>query len=226
MRSGYPEGFRYSADMDAFKKSVDYSKELLKTDQISILFGCISDVNIILDRNTYEKNNYDIDFKTFSKIFKGEIISIMTTVLEEGEQEAGESLTEFLQEKDDSEINIEDILKLYREKTEYVKEALICSDIVDRYCFKAMTVSDKLSSFDWNINKFVFDDHDDEIKYAQVRIAASKNLVDGDLPYSLSRMLKANQPESEVKFVCDKNDVNYLIKQLEKIRDALQKDDV
>lgn len=209
--------YRFSSPYDMFKQCVDVTKKLLEQKRMMILFGCTQSVNfsLYITKEKFEEEYPELDFEKFKRILFDEIAVIIeqNIVMPEFEEP---SLKDYLKNAEIEDTVVSDMLKEKKDKREYVFETLYIEDAVSRYNFKNSTLSNKLSDINFEINKFIFPNHD-EMAYASIEFISVDKLNTRAVPSFLEG--KRNYEKS--KFVCDKYDIDYIIKQLQKIKEKL-----
>ena len=126
------------------------------------------------------------------------------------------ALKEYLMNKEIDESNVFEILNEKQNKRKYVYDTLSVENAVLRYNFKNRTLANKLGEINFEINKFVFPNND-ELKYALIEMVSAEKLSMGNIP----NFLDNKRREDRTKFVCDKHDIDYIIKQLQEIKEKI-----
>ena len=93
---------------------------------------------------------------------------------------------------------------------------LMDSDMASRYWMKKQTLRHKLSGLDYELNRFVLRDNTDAL-YATIQIETAGTLKSETMP----DILMGNSGKRAVSFVCDKQDLEYIIEVLEKIKERI-----
>ena len=122
----------------------------------------------------------------------------------------------------DNEIHqkdIEDILNIVDKKYQYIVENIIDDEMIKRYFFKENTLLSKLSSIKTDINKYIID-NGEEVKYALIKMSVNDKLP--NFAYSRQMAGLTDSNGRTLEFVCDMNDLAYLIEQLELIKKKLR----
>ncbi len=201
--------YRFISPYTIFQRCVDITKALLAKEQLILLFGCTKKVkfNLYLSKKQFCEEYKNILFEEIAFIIEQNIIM-------PGIEEA--SLPESLKEVgfNDSEIKI--MVQEKVDKRNYVKENLAFDNATLRYLFKQSTMENKLSSIKYEINKYVFEDKK-ELCYAVIEFASADRL-NAERFSLLSGDARAVQKS---KFVCDKQDLDYIINQLQQIKENL-----
>lgn len=215
--SEYPSGFRFISEMEKFKKCVDIAKIMLERSQLTLLFGCIKDIKIeiLVDKEQFSNDYTELEFEEFKEILLDEVAIIMeqnmkTTGLEEPQLES------YLRDKNVSEETAICIISEKKKKRKYVQDILMNGELSTRYLLKEKTLNDKLCNIDYELNKFIFDDGSD-IRYSVIELSTSDHLGSERIPDFMIKRDQANK----LKFVCDRQDLDYIIKRLEYIRERL-----
>lgn len=209
--------YRFISPYTIFQRCVDITKALLAKEQLILLFGCTKKVkfNLYLSKKQFCEEYKDISFEEYKNILFEEIAFIIEqNIIMPGIEEA--SLPESLKEVgfNDSEIKI--MVQEKVDKRNYVKENLAFDNATLRYLFKQSTMENKLSSIKYEINKYVFEDKK-ELCYAVIEFASADRL-NAERFSLLSGDARAVQKS---KFVCDKQDLDYIINQLQQIKENL-----
>lgn len=219
MRSemNYPEDFRFKCDLGKFKQCVDITRKMLDGKQISLLFGCFRELcfKIKLSREEYSNIYPELKYNEFRSILKNEVeVIISQNIVEPDLQEP--KLKAYLKEELEKEEDIQTILDEKYEKRKYVKDNLMNEEIIPRYRMKEKTLNRKLSGLDYELNRFVFEDESEQL-YAAIRFETAKVLSKNGIP----GMFMGDTGREETSFVCDKEDLEYIIDVLEKIKERI-----
>ena len=91
--------------------------------------------------------------------------------------------------------------------------------MIKRYFFKENTLLSKLSSIKTDINKYIID-NGEEVKYALIKMSVNDKLP--NFAYSRQMAGLTDSNGRTLEFVCDMNDLAYLIEQLELIKKKLR----
>lgn len=205
-----PRDFRYRSSWEKFEEAANYFFECLKENKAKLLYGCIKNIYVEIPNEKPE----------FKKIVMREVVSLLEEALE-GDFDL-QDLNDYLETQCEDgmieEDDIQDILNMVEEKYKYVVERIVNNDTVRRYYFKENTINNKISGFQSDINKYIIN-NEEELKYALIRIAVNKKLPDFTLPNEVIKLIEDR--EEKVEFVCDVNDLDYLIEQLETIKKKL-----
>lgn len=214
----YPNGFRFSCGLEKFKRCVDIVKLMMENKELLVLYGCIKniDIEILIDEEMFKSKYTDIDFLEFKKIILDEIVVIMEQNLKFSSYEEP-GLREYLVEKEKVDLELaECIITEKKEKRKYVMEQLVDSEDSLRYFFKENTLNNKLYNIDFELNKYIFDDGSD-LLYTIIEFGAADELKDDRVPEILAKQSDVKK----IKFVCDKQDIDFIIKELEKIKEKM-----
>lgn len=217
MERKYPENYRFSSDLKEYKKCVDISCEMMKNKQMFVLYGCINKVkfDILIDQEKFSNLYTDIEFQKFKEILIEEVSVIIEQNIKDPNMNE-ESLEEYLQEKEFSVEEAKYIAEEKYDKRRYTYNELMHEESISRYILKENTLSEKLSKFSYEINRYVFEDNSDML-YSVIEFASTENL---DREGTLKELFYNNRSR-KVKFVCDKYDLEYLINALEQIKERL-----
>lgn len=214
----FPSRFRYRSDMDLFRRAVQTAEELIRRNMLFLLFGFESDISLMEEYSEEEfaACDFPVEKQEFDRVLHHEILHLLNTkLMTETPGSEVVQLKAFLRKNKVSPEDIEKISALYLEKLSYVSEHLATPENMRRSDFKFFTSGKKVEEFDWDICKYVFADRQEQ-PYVQIKIS-----VADDLPgIQESPDVK---PDS-VQFVCDRQDVDYLIEQLTLIRGRLEEE--
>lgn len=213
----YPDGYRYTCPMEEFKKYVDIAEELLKKDKLSIVFGCTEEVKLQIWMTEEEcSNDYEeLSYARFCDVIYSEVAYLIEQSLKQPEED-DPSLEAFLQECD---IDLEDkknIVCEKKEKRNYVADKLVNEEMIPRFIFKNRTLNEKLYDLNFEINKFIFRD-DTDMVYSTLEFSTASVIKNRGIP----SLLTSDNNVKRIKFVCDKQDIDFIIKRLENIRERL-----
>lgn len=214
----FPAGYRYDSDIDMFKLSVDYTKEMINNKQLLIVYGFVKDVMVkfLLNENEYLETYKEVEWNDYIEILKVEILPIIEENYNEP-LEMDDDLLQYLYEKDIDEKLATEICALKLEKRKYVFEKLFSVQDQNRYELKKNVISNKLSGFAFDVAKTI---GDEGIHYANIKIKSDEVLSEIGLPNPLVNLMSSNGLQ-EVSFVCDKHDIEYLIAELKNIQNML-----
>lgn len=217
MRFEHKSSYRFTSEYDVFKRCVDITEFLLEKKQLILLFGCTKKVklNLYLSEEQFSEEYLDIEFQDYRDILFQEIAviieqNIVMPSLEEP------SLKGVLEEDGIDEAEINKLVQEKADKRKYVQENLSLDNASLRYLFKEKTMENKLSSIRYEINKYIFPDNN-EMQYAIVEFTAADMLGIEGFPAFLDN----EKNIKKTKFVCDKQDLDYIIMKLQKIREKL-----
>lgn len=217
MRIEHKSSYRFKSEYNIFKRCVDITEILLEKKQLMLLFGCIKKVklNLYINEEQFCEEYPDIKFQEYRNILFEEIAFIIEQNIVMPDREEP-SLVEVLKEDDIDESEIDRLVREKAEKRNYVQEKLLADNVSLRYLFKEKTMEKKLRNIKYEINKYVFPDNN-EMRYAVVEFAAADRLGLEGFPTFFD-----NEKGTErAKFVCDKQDLDYMITKLQKIREKL-----
>lgn len=206
-----PEDFRYQSAWEDFRNATDYFIECLRNNSAHLLYGCVKNIFIdIPDENP-----------VYNKIIITEVSSLIEEALDSSYDK--HDLENFLKNRySDNEIHqndIEDILNIVDKKYQYIVENIIDDEMIKRYFFKENTILSKLSSIKTDINKYIID-NGEEVKYALIKMSVNDKLP--NFAYSRQMAGLTDSSGRTLEFVCDMNDLAYLIEQLELIKKKLR----
>lgn len=209
--------YRFISSYDKFATCTDIAKNLLEKKQLILLFGYRKKVkfDLWLKAEQFSMEYQGIDFEEFQSILFDEIAVIIEQNITTPDFKEP-SLMEFLRKDGFDESEIPQMMQEKADKRKYVQENLLPENAVLRYRFKENTLINTLSGIDYEINKYVFSD-DREMPYATVEFTSTDNLRTKGIP----DLLFQDKHIERIKFVCDKQDLEYIIRQLEQIKEKL-----
>lgn len=213
----YPEDFRFKCDLGKFKQCVDVARKMLDKKQISLLFGCFRELcfKVRLNKEEYSELYSELKYNEFRNILRNEVeVIVLQNIVEPNLQEP--KLKDYLQEELEKTEDIQTILNEKYEKRKYVKDNLMNEEIILRYRMKEKTLNHKLSGLEYELNRFVFEDELEQL-YATIRFETAKVLRKNGIP----GVLMGDTEKEEISFVCDKQDLEYIIDVLEKIKEKM-----
>lgn len=212
----FPEDYRFDSEIDKFKRCVDIASELMKNNQMKILFGCVKNINVEvwLDEEGFNRKYKDLDYTDFINVLNNEVTIIIEQNLKSSDFEEP-NLRKYLEDKIDTEM-ISKIIELKYEKRKYVQKQMLTSEIMQRYMFKQRTLNKKLSSIRFEVNRYMFG-NDSDMMYSTIEIGVTDRLGDD----MISDFLNVKKSDDYVRFVCDKQDLEYIIECLTRIKERL-----
>lgn len=217
MRIEHKSSYRFTSEYNVFKRCVDISDILLERKQLVLLFGCTKKVKLklYLNEEQFSEEYPDIEFQEYRNILFDEIaIIIEQNIVMPNLEEP--SLKEDLIEDGIDELEADRLVQEKADKRNYVQENLPLDNVSLRYLFKEKTMENKLSNIRYEINKYVFPDKN-EMRYAVVEFSAVNKLGIG----GVSVFFDNDKSIEKAKFVCDKQDLDYIIMKLQKIKESL-----
>lgn len=213
----YPKDYRYKCPITEFKRYVDIAAKLLEDDELTILFGCTDEVKlqIWIQEEDFNFEYPDVEFEKFRSVMTSEVMVLIEQILKFPSDD-DPSLESFLQEKKVEKKEGDVIVAEKKEKKQYVQNQLINDGMPSRFYFKTRTINDKLYNMDYEVNKFVLST-DSDMTYAILEFSSTGDIRDKSIP----ELLIPKNNISKVRFVCDKQDIDYLIRRLERIKERL-----
>lgn len=209
--------YRFSSSYITFQKCVDLAEKLLENEQLILLFGCKKKVNFSLNisKEQFLETNPDIDFGEFQRVLYDKIAIIIeqNIIMPDAEEP---SLAEYLKESGVDEAQIDKMIREKADKRNYVQEKIKIDNASLRYRFKTDTMANKLEDLKYEINKYIFSDHE-EMCYALIEFVSTDQLITEGIPFFLDN----EKHVEKSRFVCDKQDLDYIIMQLQKIKEKL-----
>ncbi len=211
------QSYRFKSEYNVFKQCVDITETLFKKKQLIMLFGCTRKVKLklYLSEEQFSEEFPDIEFKQYKDILLEEIAVIIEQNIVMPNLEEP-SLIEVLKEDGIDELKINKLIQEKADKRKYVQENLSLDNASLRYLFKEKTMENKLSDIRYEINKYIFPDNN-EMRYAVVEFAATDKLGIEGIP----ALWDNEERIKRAKFVCDKQDLDYIIMKLQKIKEKL-----
>lgn len=213
----YPEDFRFKCDMEKFKQCVDIARHMMDNKYLFILFGSFREFQfkVTMNKENYNKCYSGLDYGEFRNILKEEVgVIILQNIVEPELEEA--NLENYLEKEITNPNMVKEILAEKYEKRKYVRDMLMDSGMISRYWLKKKTLNHKLSGLDYELNRFVFKDNTD-ILYATIQIETAKMPKNENV----STIFAGNSDKQTVSFVCDKQDLEYIIEHLERIKERM-----
>lgn len=208
-----PKGFRYKSDWDTFRAVVESAEILIQSKALFLLFGFEEDLSFqeLYSERDFDAIGFPIDKRVFDKVLYDEILYLLNIKISDSDVNHG--INTYLKTQNISPKERAEITDLYQKKLQYVESHLLPHDGIRRSDFKMFTTSQKIQELDWDICKYVFNDGAEQ-PYVQFKLS----LLD-DLPDIQS------MPDVEPKrlqFVCDAQDISYLIERLKQIQRRLE----
>lgn len=211
MSINMPKGFRYKSSWEDFKVTIDFFKDALEENKARILYGSAKRIRVEIEEERYE--NLPLEEEDFIRIINAEFVGILNKGLTNSWET--ESLERYLQKGKAgeffSEPDIEEIIRLVEKKYKYVVENFINREEINRYYFKQGIINDELAEIQFNINKYMIDNHN-EVKYALVKLTTKKGSAEEETSAGKS---------NSIEFVGDVKDIERLIDELEEIKEKL-----
>lgn len=213
----FPEGYRYTSDIELFKTAVDRAREMLAKEELIIVyqFDSIISAEVLLSEGEFEQNYSEIGWEEFTDILDNEIIYLLRQNFEEPE-EKDKGLKSYLQEKDFPEEQRDKIIGLKLEKRRYVDECLGGEREKNRYNLKSRCVLKKFAGIDYDLSRTI---DEEEILYATMKMSVNTTLEDKNVPKAVRGVFDSGK--EDITFICDKSDIEYLIQKLERIKQML-----
>ena len=208
-----PKGFRYKSDWDIFCTVVASAEMLIKSKALFLLFGFEEDVTFqeLYSEKDFAAIGFPIDKQVFDEVLYNEILYLINMKIME--TDVGHSLSVYLEEKGGGLEEHAEIMAFFQRKLQYVESHLLPSDGIRRSDFKMFTTSQKIQELDWDICKYVFNDGAEQ-PYAQFKLSLLNDLPD-------IQSMSDVEPE-RLQFVCDAQDISYLIERLKQIQRRLE----
>lgn len=206
--------FRYNSTWEDYSRMVAQVEELLKQGRARWQIGCLHDFDLDVDG--------DVDFEYDEwKIIYEEILFMIFMGLKdvppdaEGVRGALRTSTEALEEW-----QIEDAITLVMNKFELAYDTFHVEELKELYCLRKESIMPKLSAITYNLveRRGVSGQRYPE---AQISISVQKKLP--EIPY-IPGERDIQECGSEISFVCGRNDIDYLIRVLQEMKDGLRED--
>ena len=210
------KNFRYDSSWDKFEEAVKTIQELLKSNNAHWLIGCLKEFSLAIAEEKSDK----ID--DISEIIRDEVLFLLYLYINEKEPNIDE-MRESLSSNGESEISdveIEKLLKSVYNKYELVKDAFDTDKLKLRYRLKNNSISPKLSDFKYNIMIQNLP-NGDNARCALINIACKKKL-EGFYSRGLASKIEELEPETDITFICDEDDINLLISQFEEMKQKIK----
>lgn len=205
------ENYRYNSAWNEFVEAVDKLVELLKQGKVEFCIGIKRDFG--LER----MEPIDID-DTLYDIICDEVLYLIYEDLTEGLDE--EELRSYLVKQELDEKEIKDNILLLKNKMEYVQDAIINKELKNRFNLKKGSLLNKISSLKCNLCEFALKP-DEKVGHYIVQIGTRKELPSFSGEKISDFMIGINSEEA-INFICDKGDIEYLIRKLEKLKENMK----
>lgn len=208
------ENFRFSSSWEKFEEAVVILKELLKRNKAHWLVGYIKEFDIYIDEDEEEQ----LEEETL-EIINSEIVYLLYESLNKravNEDKIKEVIQEVSSEA--TEDNVQQAIISFRNKLEFVKDSFEIDELLKRYELKEDSVNAKLSDFRYNIYKANLPDGGN-INCAFISISSQKRLE--GIQKAISLFTNAEKKD-EVCFMCDYEDINMMIHQLETVKKKME----
>ena len=215
-KDGLPRDYRFKSDLAEFKAAVEYTEELLSRNELLLVYGFRKNITVKaeISKERFEERYDSLSWDKYYKILRSEILVILEqNYCEPVEEERG--LVRYLRDEKVDEEKIAEISSVKIEKRRYVLEKLNTEEGRARYQLKKNTISHLLSDIRYDVCRTT----GEEIStvYANIRIQTNDILADEGLPRQIANLVNANNSR-EISFICDKEDIEYLISELRDIQ--------
>lgn len=208
--------FRYNSSWEQFEKSVKILEELISQNQAYWMIGYMRDLGIYIDETIEETLQEDV-----LNIIHEEILYLLYGLLEK-ETITEDDMKEALTEADHKipEKELQEMIISVRNKYERVKDAFDIDKLTIRNNLKKETINAKLFDFEYNIYTTKLS-NGEKAECAIINLSSKKKLrsIKG---ISLSFLGQNEERKNEVSFLCDREDLDLLIHQLETIRRKME----
>lgn len=210
------KNFRYNSSWEKFEEAVKTIQELLQSNDAHWLMGCLAEFDLAIAE---EKSGTVEDVL---EIIHDEVLFLLYSCIN-GKEPDKEKMRKILFSEYESEISNDEIEQLsenMHNKYELVNDAFDIDNLKRRNELKKDSISPKLSDFQYNVMTQNLQTGDNA-KCALVKMACKKKLEDF---YSrgLEMQLKELEPEADITFICDEDDVDFLICQFEEIKQKIK----
>lgn len=211
----FPEGYRYNSDMELFQIAVDCAKEMLESNKMILLYHCIDVISaeVFMTPVEFEQEYDRIRWNDFIDILDNEIVYLLRQGFE-GSSEDETGLKRYLTEKNVSEKQQEKIIQLKSDKCQYASKRLAGEKEKKRYNLKKSSVWKKLSDIECELSRTI---DEEEIVYATIKMSVNSTLEVKEMP----KVTRDIFDQDNVTFICDRSDIEYLIRKLERIKQML-----
>ncbi|MCM1252698.1 MAG: hypothetical protein NC321_07735 [Clostridium sp.] len=208
------ENFRYSSPWEQFEEAVRKLKDLIENEKAYWLVGYLREFDIYIDEIEKVKLGEDI-----LEIVNSEILYLLYETLN-GKDINEEKIEKTIRavSEDASEKSVRDAVMSLRNKFEFVKDSFDIEKLRKRYKLKKESVSAKISGFNYNIYTSNLSDGD-KMNCAFINISSKKRLA--EMRDSIT-LFENDEKQTEVYFVCDKEDIDMLIHQLEIVKKKME----
>lgn len=208
--------FRFNSPWEQFEESVRILKRLLSQNQAYWMIGYMRDLDIYIDEVAEETLSEDV-----LNIVHEEILYLLDGLFKMEDIEENEIKEAFTESGHEiSEEKLQEMVTSIRNKFELVKDAFDIEKLTVRNNLKKETVNAKLSGFGYNIYTTRLSDGE-KAECAIINLSSQKKLksIKGS---PISFFLQNGERRDEVSFLCDKEDLDLLIHQLETVRRKLE----
>lgn len=211
----FPEGYRFDSDMELFQIAVDCVKEMLESNRMILLYHCIEVISaeVFMTPVEFEQEYDKIRWNDFIDILDNEIVFLLRQSFE-GISEDETGLKKYLAEKNVSEESQEKIIRLKSDKCQYVSKRLAGEKEKNRYNLKKGSVWKKLFDIEYELSRTI---DEEEVVYATIKMSVDSMLEVKEIP----KVTRDIFHQENVTFICDKSDIEYLIRKLERIKQML-----
>lgn len=213
------KNFRYSSSWENFEDAVKIIKELFKNQKAYWLAGFMEDFGLAFDDAAYD------ELKDIQAILEQEILYLVYFCLIGREFSDKEKIRKEISNSTNSKNNISDseideMVLLVQNKFELVKDAFDIDRLRARYIMKKDSVNSKLADFKYNVMLQNLP-NGNKAGCVLLNMACKKKLGDFGSE-GIVELFEEKEPTTEITFICDEDDIDYLISQLEEIKQKIK----
>lgn len=204
------KNFRFNTPWEQFEEAVKVLKDLIKQKEAYWLLGCLRGFDLFIDDNIAESLDKEI-----LRIIYSEIMYLLYGAINGEDIDEEKMKKAILRESSEtSEEDAQAAAMSVRNKFELVKDSFDFEQLRRRYKLKKESIHFKLSDFAYNICSSDLSDGE-KINCAFINITAQKRLTDME---DKDKTVPNSERQQEVYFVCDYEDIDMLIHQLEHVK--------
>lgn len=214
----YPEGYRYCSEIELFKRAVDCTKKMMESGELVILYQFIDVITteVFISQCEFEQEYDEISWRDFLDILNDEITFLIKQNFDGRAEDYDIELKSYLEKKDVSEESRKEIISLKLDKCKYVNKYLCGEREKNRYRLKNRAFLKKLSNVEFELSRTV---DEEEILYSTIKMSVNSALEAKNLSSVMGDVFDTGK--SDITFICDKSDIEYLIKKLERIKQMM-----
>lgn len=208
------KNFRYDSTWEDYSRMVAQVEELLDQGKARWQIGCLYEIDLDVDADVHFE--YDAWNILYDEILFMIIMGLQDSPpSEERVRDALKPGVESLREQ-----QIEDMITLVMNKYELAYDTFHVEELKEVYCLRKESIMPKLSAIDYNVvERRAFSGK--RYQEAQISITAQRRLP--EIPYKPSTQAPRDCG-SEISFICGRDNIDYLIRVLQEIKDGMRED--